>query len=306
MQRLRRQWGGGEVNFKPMLAADLAKVGNDLSKVQYPLLVSPKLDGLRCIIWEGVAYSRNAEPFPNAFLQNWARDYHNLDGELIVGAPVEDGAGTVLGRTMSGIKRVEGEPDFRFHLFDSPQRRYPEFEANFDALCAEFVDSDARIEIVPHIEADGPQNLAMAESFYLERGYEGVMLRAHDGPYKHGRSTLNEGWLIKLKRFIDGEATVFALEEAEENTNEATRDVLGRVKRSSAKAGKVGKGMVGAILVKDPKWGPMRLSPGVMTHAERVAQWKSRTIVGMKVHWRAFGYGIKDTPRFPRFYGLAE
>lgn len=288
-----------------MLAADLAKAGNDLSKVRYPLLVSPKLDGLRCIIWEGVAYSRNAEPFPNVFLQDWARAWnlHNLDGELIVGSPVEDGNGTVLGRTMSGIKRVEGEPDFRFHLFDSPRRRYPEFEANFDALCAEFVDED-RIEIVPHLNVVDVEGVERAQTYYLELGYEGIMLRAAHGPYKHGRSTLNEGWLIKLKQFMDGEAVVIGLEEAEENTNEATRDALGRQKRSSAKAGKVGKGMIGTIVVKDPKWGRMRLSPGVMTHAERTALWKSRTIIGMKVHWRAFGYGVKDKPRFPRFYGL--
>jgi len=292
------------VNFKPMLAADLAKVDNDFSKVRYPVLVSPKLDGVRCIIWEGVAYSRNAKPIRNKYVQAWARSYglHNLDGELIVGAPT---GGSVLGRSMA-VTAIEGAPDFTFHAFDRPERLYAKFEDSFDQLRHALEDHD-RISIVPQSRMRAWGQLEMEEARYLEQGFEGIMLRAPDGPYKHGRSTLSEGWLIKVKRFTDGEAVVIGLEEAEENTNEATKDELGRTKRSSAKAGKVGKGMVGTIIVKDKKWGEMRLSPGVMTHDERKTFWDYKSmLIGCTVHWRAFGYGIKDKPRFPRFYGIRE
>jgi len=295
------------VKFKPMLAADLAKVNNDLTTLRYPKLGSPKLDGLRCVIWEGVAYSRNAEPLPNGYLQDWVRanGLHNLDGELIVGSPVETGEGTVLGRTMSGIKRRDGTPDFTFHLFDSPERLAPEFEANFTFLSEEFAGCD-RIEIVPHLNVADALEAENVERYFIEQGYEGIMLRDPTAPYKNGRSSLRQEWLVKLKRFIDGEAVITGYEEAEENTNEATRDVLGRTKRSSAKAGKIGKGMIGTILAKDKKWGPMRLSPGIMSHAERKAHFENggRSLIGAVCHWRCFGYGIKDRPRYARFYGL--
>lgn len=294
------------MDFKPMLAADLAKVDNDFSKVRLPVLVSPKLDGVRCIIWEGVAYSRNAKPLRNKFVQKWAANYHNLDGEMIVGEPV---GGTVLSRSMA-VSAIEGEPDFTFHLFDCVEGIAENFNTRRKHVQAEHLDEE-RITGVVHFEARTIDDLVKAEVHYLADGYEGIMLRAPDGPYKHGRSTLKEGWLIKVKRFIDGEAVVIGLEEAEENTNAATRDELGRTKRSSAKAGKVGKGMVGTIIVRDKKWGEMRLAPGVMTHQDRLMWWEMyakpsvpESLIGQLVHWRAFGYGVKDKPRFPRFYGV--
>jgi len=291
------------MNFKPMLAADLAKVGNDLSKVRYPVLVSPKLDGVRCIVWEGVAYSRNAKPLRNKFVQSWATYLHNLDGEIIVGQPT---GGVVLGRSMA-VTAIEGEPDFTFHMFDVVDRRGQGYSDARDRWMRDMVRPHTpRVSLVPHVRANSAAQLEILENTWLTEGYEGAMLRDPSGPYKHGRSTLSEGWLIKVKRFTDGEAVVIGLEEAEENTNEAKKDELGRTKRSSAKAGKVGKGMVGTIVVKDKKWGEMRLSPGIMTHAERVANWANggKSLLGEVVHWRAFGYGVKDKPRFPRFYGL--
>jgi DNA ligase-1 len=286
-----------------MLSADLAKIDNDVTQLRYPILVSPKLDGVRCIVWEGVAYSRNAKPLRNKFVQSWAQNLHNLDGELIVGPPT---GGQVLGRSMA-VTAIEGEPDFAFHVFDVVNRVAQGYSAARDRWMRDLVRPHApRTSLVPHVHVGTAALLTELEERWCAEGFEGVMLRAPDGPYKHGRSTLSEGYLIKLKRFMDGEAVVVALEEAEENTNEAKKDELGRTKRSSAKAGKVGKGMVGTIVVKDKKWGEMRLSPGIMTHAERVANWANggKSLLGEVVHWRAFGYGVKDKPRFPRFYGL--
>lgn len=294
------------MNFKPMLSASLD--GVDLSTLRYPLLASPKLDGVRCIIWEGVAYSRNAKPIRNRFVQAWAKDKHNLDGELIVGSPTE---GEVLGRTQSGVMSFEGEPDFTYHIFDYPERDCTFQDAYYGTERSE-VEQD-RIKLVLHEWVQGAGELQWREEYYLQLGYEGIMLRAPTGPYKNGRSTLREGYLMKLKRFIDGEGVVIALEEAMENTNELQRDELGRAKRSHAQEGLVGKGMIGTIIIKDNATGmEMRLSPGVMNHGERYNFWQCHKIapdlglVGQTVHWRAFGYGQKDMPRFPRFYGIRE
>lgn len=287
--------------FKPMLSASLDCV--DLSTLRYPLLASPKLDGLRCIVWEGVAYSRNAKPFRNKFVQEWAggvatgRPLHNLDGELIVGSPTDPHC---LANTQSGAMSFDGEPDFAFYLFDEPTRR-DSFRPSTLPLGA------GRVVRVPHHGVHSQQDLISYEYKQLALGYEGVMLRDPAGPYKHGRSTLREGYLMKLKRFQDGEATVLALEEGSSNQNELERDELGRAKRSKVSSGLTPSGMVGTIIVHDPVWGELRLAPGTMPHSERIALLaKAGSIVGRVVHWRSFGYGVKDKPRFPRYYGVRE
>jgi DNA ligase-1 len=56
-----------------------------------------------------------------------------------------------------------------------------------------------------------------------------------------------EGYLLKLKRFADEEAVIVGVVEEMENQNEATINELGQTKRSTAKAGKVGKGRLGAL-----------------------------------------------------------
>lgn len=291
------------MNFKPMLSASLD--GVDLTTLRYPLVLSPKLDGLRCIAWEGVAYSRNAKPLRNRFVQKYFKDneLHNLDGEIIVGTPT---GGLVLERSKA-VTAYEGEPDFTFHVFDSPERAHPRFDDSWDFLDANISGEYDRVEVVPHTVVHSYEQLTLQERLALDFGYEGVMLRKLDGPYKNGRSTLREGYLMKLKRFTDGEAVVVGLREGLHNTNNLERDELGRAKRSFVKDGLVGNGMIGTLICNDPTWGQINVSPGIMTHAERQALWSSpKSIIGRTIHWRSFGYGTKDAPRFARYYGVKE
>lgn len=288
------------MNFKPMLSADASDI--DLKTLRFPLLASPKLDGLRCILWEGVAYSRNAKPFRNRFVQKWAERYHNLDGEIVVGSPTDP----LCLLNSKAVTAYEGEPDFTFWLFDSIEGVSQKFEDRLAHVQDEHGD-EPRIAPVPHAVIRSVEDLLMEEERYLTQGYEGIMLRHPEGPYKNGRSTLREGWLMKLKRFQDGEATVIRLEEGTRNDNVQLRDELGRAKRSSARAGLVPNGMVGAIIVMDPQWGELRIAPGTMTHAERRTFWDSPSmLIGTPIHWRSFGYGVKDKPRFPRYYGIKD
>lgn len=306
------------MNFKPMLSADASNF--DLTKIRWPMLVSPKLDGLRCIVWEGVAYSRNAKPFRNHFVQAWAADKHNLDGELVVGSPTDPDCLNIS----KAVTAYEGEPDFTFHLFDSMESVSEKFEDRLDYVQDQMRDEE-RIECVPHFMVNSVADFIAVERIWVEEGYEGVMLRHPSGPYKHGRSTMNEQFLMKYKRFIDGEAVVLRLEEGSTNTNTLQKDELGRAKRSFVKSGLVGNSMVGTLICQDPTWGEIRVSPGKMPHAERQAYWRTSefivamggnqcrakgadepNIIGKTIHWRSFGYGTKDAPRFARYYGIVE
>jgi DNA ligase-1 len=286
-----------------MLSADASNI--DLTTLRWPLLVSPKLDGIRCVIWEGVAYSRNAKPIRNRHVQTWAADYHNLDGELIVGSATDPHC---LNITQSGVMSADGEPDFTYHIFDAPERLKPyDFVTSLLHVTDEHTAQDPRFVEVPHTLVDTLAEMLDLEEKYLYQGYEGVMLRHPEKAYKYGRSTLKEGGLMKLKRFQDGEAVVTGLEEGTRNANPLERDELGRAKRTTHKENLVPNGMVGAILVTCPTWGALRVAPGVMTHAERTLFWNyPDAIVGRTIHWRSFGYGVKDKPRFPRFYARKD
>ena len=290
------------MKFKPMLSASLD--GIPLDSLRYPLLASPKLDGVRCIVWEGVAYSRNAKMIRNRFVQRWAENKHNLDGELIVGDPADPHC---LNNTQSGVMSYQGEPDFNFFLFDCIQGEWGQgFRDRLDAVQGEMKNED-RIELVPHYQVVDQDTLVWHEESFLNEGYEGIMLRDPLGPYKHGRSTIREGYLMKLKRFQDGEAIVTALEEGSVNQNELQRDELGRAKRTKHQENLSPSGMVGTILARDSVWGNLRVAPGTMTHTERKFYLENPAfIVGKTIHWRSFGYGVKDKPRFPRYYGIRE
>lgn len=298
--------------IRHQLAADLAKIDFDLSRLKFPKLVSPKIDGFRCWIKDGVALSRNQTPIINDHIRaELSRpEYNGLDGELCVGPP---NAPDVFTRTQSGVKRIGGEPEFTFWVFDDASRPAATYAKRLAQLQERVRKARGPLRVVPQVHAARELVLGI-EAHHLADGYEGIMLRNPDALYKYGRSSPTDDDLWKLKRFIDGEAIVTGLEEAMLNENEATRDANGRTKRSSSAAGRTrGKGMVGTIIAQDPEWGELRLQPGVMTHDERREWWVQyaeqdgmKSLIGKRVHFRAFGVGVKEKPRFARFYGLRE
>ena len=89
-----------------------------LSTLEYPVYVIPKLDGIRCVIKDGVAYSRTLKPIPNKHIQNEVRKYpylHGADGELIIGHPASP---TVYRDTNSFVMSHDKVGEFSFYMFD--------------------------------------------------------------------------------------------------------------------------------------------------------------------------------------------
>lgn len=286
------------MTYKPLLAATIEHP----DQLVYPLVVSPKLDGIRCIIHNGIAMSRNLKPIRNSFIQEQLQGLPDgLDGELIVGAPNQ---GLVLNRTVSGVMSEHGQPEFQYHVFDLAHEPGV-FTRRFAQLGK--LKND-RLTIVPHDPISSPTMLAKYEQTVLSNGFEGIMCRDPNGLYKHGRSTLRDRILGKLKRFTDGELMVTNLVEGVRNENEQTRGALGESTRSMAKAGMVPNGLVGTILGYDIKTGQqLQVSPGRMTHDMRKFYWENQDkLVGEIIHYRVFAYGAVNTPRFPTFQHIRE
>jgi len=291
--------------MKPLLSAKL----ETFDQLKLPVLGSPKLDGIRCLIKDSIPVSRNLRPIDNEYIRKMLSHsfLEGLDGELIVGKAVGPG---VYNRTNSAVRSRDGRPAFTFFVFDmwnvpfSFRERLGMAKRLADRFYAKLGE-----ELIVPVAHDSLFSLAQVEKYeqrQLKLGYEGVMFRSPDGHYKFGRSTLREGILMKFKRFRDGEARITGIEESNENTNELEQDALGYAKRSTKKEGLRGKGMVGAILTVDLETKkPMRLAPGKMNHAQRKYYFEHPSeLVGQTAHYRVFDYGAKDMPRFPQFYGI--
>ena len=287
------------VNFRPMLATDA-----DLTKLRFPLLASPKLDGIRAVVRNGMVYSRSNKPIPNKFVQRKFSKFAHHDGELIVGEPTSK---TVYRDTVSGVMSVDGEPDVRFYVFDhieclsSPYR-----------IRAEKIDvsgtggKPSGGVLVWQSEINDLQDLLMAEQSAIDFGYEGLILRDPNAPYKMGRSTMKEGYLLKLKRFVDFEAEVVGFEERMRNDNVATVSELGRTKRSSHKENKHGRGDLGALLLRTADGIEFACGTG-FTDTERAAIWAARpSYIGKLAKIKAFPVGGYDAPRHPVFLGWRD
>lgn len=291
-------------NFKPMLSGSV----EDVSALRLPLWASVKLDGIRAMVLNGVLVSRNLKPIPNIYTQKLfgKRSLEGLDGELIVG---KAGDPDVFRRTTSGVMSVEGQPDVYFHVFDCMSYPKLPYCSRMD-LARDLCTGSTRTTPVAQNLITDFSKLESFEATVLGYGYEGVMLRSTDAPYKYGRGTVKAQDLLKLKRFADAEAKIIDFEEQMHNTNEATLDALGHTERSSKKAGMIGKGTLGALKVSGVngtyKGATFNIGTG-FDDALRAEIWVNQPRWwGAVVKYKYFPSGSKEAPRFPVFLGRRD
>lgn len=304
--------------MKPQLAKDapLDKDGN--LKINFPAMVQPKFDGIRCCIVDGKALTRSLKEVPNREIFNALShpEFEGLDGELVVGDPTADGA---YGRTTSYVMtptKKTGE-DWTFHVFD----KWDEGDLCFAErlIEARIVCSNANIDVplclVPTRYVNSVDELTEYEADLVAAGWEGVIVRNPNLLYKFGRSGTKSGEALKIKRFTDGEAIVLDVYERMHNANEATTNALGRTERSSHKANKIGRGDLGGFLVEEiinGEWTGRVFKIGTgFTDEQRKELWalwhvKHRPYEHAIVKFKHFEVGSKDLPRFPVFLGFRD
>lgn len=279
---------------RPMLAATLTD--KKLKDLHYPVLVSPKLDGIRCRVFPEGAMSRSHKPIPNHYIQKVIKnhpDWQYLDGELTVGDPTAPGC---FNRTQSAAMSEAGEPSFLFHVFDSFQ--FPEL-AYFERMNRRITVASF-LKVVMQKIVNNEQELLEYEQWAVEEGYEGIMVRKIDGRYKFGRSTENEGLLWKLKRMQDAEGVIVGVEALKHNENPSFRNEQGISKRSTAKAGRVDTPYIGKFYVKTLQWGEIKVG----TNGGKFLMQNAPRFLGQTVTFTYQSAGMKDSPRIPIFKGF--
>ena len=287
--------------IRPMLAPndDPQRNPNFFKKLQYPLLCSPKLDGIRGLSLGGKLYSRSGKLLPSRQVQEEFKNLPALDGELIEGDPKDF---DVYNRTQSHVMSEDKPGNLTYWVFDCLEDSSSPFYKRLDL--AESLISHPKVRLVPHEYIDSYEELLAYEEKQLDLGYEGIMMRSPIAPYKHGRCTMNEGYFFKLKRFSDTEGVIVGFEERMTNTNKAEESELGYTKRSSSKEGLRPAGTLGKFLVSYRE-DTLPVALGSFKHSEAQEIWDNQDkYLGLTLKFRYFGHGVKDRPRFPRAIGF--
>jgi DNA ligase 1 len=262
----------------PMLAATV-RTEEDLPS--FPLLATPKVDGVRALIVGGRLVSRSLKLIPNTRIRAMLESLlpEGADGEVYCGD---------LYSTTSTVMSSDADGAFRFFWFDWVYDVGVPYSVRVSSImgyvAVHETDPQLVVPLVPHT-VNSIDELRCYEEHVVESGLEGLILRVPKGRYKSGRSTLKEGLMLKLKRYLDSEAIIVGTEELVRNTGLAGCTL-------------------GSIVAQGPDGVVFRIGTGY-TANQRLALWKDRdVIVGKLVKYRHMGHGEKDRPRGPVFLGL--
>jgi DNA ligase-1 len=289
-----------------MLAAKVAS----LSDIRFPVLASPKIDGIRLRVMNGVAMSRSMKPLPNKELQAWVSKYayilNGVDGEVIVGLPTDPDCYT---KTVSHIMSEDKQGPFKFIGFDM-WNSMDTFDARLyvvheNAIEMGFMNMSVHhiFSSLNHVRVFSLAGLEVRCEQHLRAGYEGTMTRDPTGYYKHGKSTPKEQGLIKIKAYEDDEAVIIGMEEQMHNNNEATINELGRTARSSHQENLVPMGTMGALICRGTtgRFEGVEFNVGGGFSAEQRAEFWTGCHLGKTITYKHFPIGVKDKPRHPGY-----
>lgn len=194
-------------NDLPMLAHDYTKVGH---RMTFPLYVSRKLDGVRCLAsvtedGDVVLTSRGGKTYPTP--DHVREDLIELS--IRTGITLFDGElychGMPLPMIISAVKKpgkLTGE--LKFYIFDLPITDQPWLERMLKLELMP-VQGLSSIKIVGNgLVACEAECHAWLHTF-MQEGYEGIMLRSPEGLYKFNHRSAD---LMKWKEFQDTEVKV--------------------------------------------------------------------------------------------------
>lgn len=292
--------------LKPMLAIPLEDEASARFDSLGGMACSPKIDGFRMLVTEEGIMSRAGNvTFGNPAIEELfsLNDFIGCDGELVYGDPADPDC---FNNTTSALKDHNGPSSgFTFYIFDDFSEPELPYAERIYSLQDAGVPNNA--VILEQTNVDNYADLVELRDSMLRDGYEGMMARGWCDSYKYGRVTPKEDRrFFKLKIFATGEAVVIGMEEAMANYNEAEADAFGYMKRSTRQEGKVGKGTMGALVVKDLLTEVTFKIGSGFTDSQREWFWSYRSKpseVGV-VTYKHMPHGAQAKPRHPIYVGL--
>lgn len=316
------------LQFRPILAASKPRDYTDqqfYDRLVFPVIATPKLDGIRCVTrdlprppdWSCEPMTRSLKPIPNEWVryQIGKRCPPGLDGELITYDRDLLVAETPrpFNLVSSDIMTHGGRPEFKYHVFDYDIEGGRPYDDRLESLMQSKALPDF-CKFVQHVWIKSLSHLLEYEEQQVALGYEGICFRDPNSKYKYGRSTLREGHLIKMKRFVTEEAVIIGSYEEMHNDNPITLGDTGYAERSSHKANLSGKNTLGGfkcVLMNDAKkpiTDEITFNVGSgFTAEQRADYWKIRNLLVDKIITiKHQPHGAVEKPRIPIFIGFRE
>ena len=289
--------------LRAMLAANEELTIEDLNSLNYPVWVSYKFDGYRGRLLDDLV-SRSGKLIPNVYTRSYltskAGPCTALDGELTLPGNFNS--------VQSAFSSVNGMPDFTYWVFDcSDYPTYP-YRKRYEFAKARVEDlNDPRIKTVPQFICSNAQEVLkiFEEVISIGEGFDGIIIRDPSAPYKFGRSTLKQGWMLKFKPWKDTEGIIEDFEPLYTNTNEQTLDERGYRTRSHSNEGMEAQEAIGAIWLD---WNGKKVKVGGgkdMTLAWRNENWHKREeLKGKKLTFKYLNLTPDGMPRHPIARGV--
>jgi DNA ligase-1 len=301
--------------IKPMKGFSVGIVDGEITTpVNYPVLASFKLDGIRAVIQPTddrplTALSTSGKPLPSKRCQNLIQigGLYGLDGEFIYGDPSDE---MCFNKTQSAVMSIEWPSDLepellRFHTFDNWMHADDAFEDRLESvreICNEFSENGF-LQFVDHYLIENDAELLELYAEALEKGYEGLIIRSPSAKYKFGRSTVRENGLGKIKphnkELFEAEITGWYRQKV---YTETTTNAHGYAKILKRKDNFVEIDAIGGFNVRDLKTGiEFNVGGGkLFTKLFRESQFGvADKYVGKILQYTSMTYGVVEKPRQP-------
>lgn len=193
------------------------------TKLIFPVASQPKLDGLRARIGKNGAFSRGNKEWVTidhvkSALELFFKQFPDyiLDGELYNHTLKEDfnKITSLVKKTKPTAKDIDECAEvIQFWVYDVIPPKPMTFNERFKFLDEHLPLVNQAIQLTPTRIADSQEKLDEHYGCYIERGYEGQMIRDLDSQYEHKRSK----GLLKRKEFLDEEFEIVEIGEGRGN-----------------------------------------------------------------------------------------
>lgn len=297
--------------FKPMLAIDASK---SLETIRYPKSASYKLDGIRVIFHPELGIvSRSLKPIQNKQLREkyapvleYAKAMNRtFDGEFYAhNRTFQEITKAVMTKNLD---MPDLTADIKFYCFETHylgdlKEQFLQKKSIIDSI-SRFDDCEPVRQIVVNSAEDVKTIFMQA----LVDGYEGLILRDFESPYKFGRSTLKEEYMLKVKPYETFDARIVDVIQATEVNPEAEKKIneLGRSVTSRKKDDRIPVEKACAFQV-EYEGHPVKVSLA-MTDEQKKRVWQNREdYIGLMIEYKGMQVGAKDVPRHPVFVRFRE
>ena len=207
-----------KTTFSPMLAFTYEDY---IGKVQFPVLCSRKIDGLRYVAQASGGFTRNGKPYVSVtHIQQMlapvfeAHPEWIIDGEIYSeDVPFEEVVSLVKKQKPDAAELAESEVKCKLYLFDGViDDVNAGFETRFDAIRKEIIRLVGNTKYIVWVKnevANSHDELIELHDKYVAEGWEGIMLRKMGSPYENKRSKN----LMKHKNFKDAEYKIVDIVE---------------------------------------------------------------------------------------------